>query len=135
MSIYEQLEDYEPVFLEPGDQFKAACCDCGLTHLMQYCIVDKEGKQIEDQGIVIRFIRDNRATAQLRRYEYGVLHTGTRGYVMHRRREIDALVGYAQAVIEAHPNLHPAEINMGKSAFYWAQLPEELKQVLQGEET
>lgn len=130
MSIYETLEDYEPVFLGPGDQFKSACCDCGLTHLMQFCVVDKDGEQLEDQGIVIRLIRDNRATAQLRRHDYGALHYGTR-WVMHRRRHIDALVGFTKALIDAHPDLHPSEINMSMTAYFWDKLPEELKTVLE----
>ncbi len=42
---------------------KIACCDCGLVHMLNFRI--KKGK-IEFQAI-----RDNRATAQRRRYEAG----------------------------------------------------------------
>jgi len=84
MSIYKHLDDYEPVFLDPGDQFMSACCDCGLVHLMQFLVIDADGNQVEDHGIAIRFIRKKQSTAQLRRHEYGLLHRG-KNWILRRR--------------------------------------------------
>ena len=66
MSKYGKLEDCEPVFLKPGIIFRSACCDCGLVHDM----VVKD----EDNGVHgIAFKRHGKATAQLRRHNYGFL--------------------------------------------------------------
>ena len=43
-----------------------ACCDCGLVHKMGFCTNDK--------GVLtLGFVRDNRATAQLRRGKFPYL--------------------------------------------------------------
>lgn len=39
---------------------KNACCDCGLVHVIDYRLA-------EDGAFEIRFTRDNRSTAQVRR--------------------------------------------------------------------
>lgn len=67
MSKYGKLEDYEKVVFNPStDILRFACCDCGLVHDMKIVIED------DDKAIVI-VCRHNRATAQLRRYEWADL--------------------------------------------------------------
>lgn len=77
-SKYETLQDGMVIRLNDGDQVKIACCDCGLVHWME--------AQINDDGVLIGFRVDNRATGQLRRHGFGnllVVHTrdvkGTNG--------------------------------------------------------
>lgn len=41
-----------------------ACCDCGLVHKEEYRIIEAENG---DEHIIRRVIRDNRATAGVRR--------------------------------------------------------------------
>lgn len=45
---------------DKAHHFKMGCCDCGLVHDMEFRVVD--GK------IQIRAVRNNRATAQMRRF-------------------------------------------------------------------
>lgn len=79
MSKYGKLEDCDPIFLKPGYIFRGACCDCGLVHDM---VVEDE-----DNGIHgIAFKRHKRATAQLRRHNYGSLQQeGESKYKMGRK--------------------------------------------------
>lgn len=44
----------------PAKGHKNACCDCGLVHVIDYRIDD-------DGALAIRFTRDKRATATMRR--------------------------------------------------------------------
>ena len=64
MSKYNQIEDDVPFHLEPGQDLRLACCDCGLVHLVRW-------KQ--DHGLSLTFRRDNRATAARRR---GMMNRG-----------------------------------------------------------
>ncbi len=67
MGKYQKFYDYEGVLLDPGeDIFRFACCDCGLVHSMAV-VPEDDGK------IGVAFKRESRATAQLRRHEYGNL--------------------------------------------------------------
>jgi len=54
---YHQQQDGE--WMEPQRGYRAACCDCGLVHRLQFRVV--KGK------VQFRAWRDNRATAQMRR--------------------------------------------------------------------
>lgn len=56
---YKQREDGEGWSVRSSEQFRIACCDCGLVHDV---LVVAKGKEI---GIAAR--RNNRATAQRRR--------------------------------------------------------------------
>lgn len=61
MSEYGYIGDDE--WIRPRhDDFKLACCDCGLVHTMLFR-VDPDDGQIEFQ-----IDRDNRATGQMRRH-------------------------------------------------------------------
>lgn len=54
---YYQQSDGE--WVEPTNDYKMACCDCGLIHKMEFRV--RKGK------VQFRAFRDNRATAQRRR--------------------------------------------------------------------
>lgn len=41
--------------------YQLACCDCGLTHTLNF--------EIENGKIIFQAFRDNRATAQVRRWK------------------------------------------------------------------
>ena len=80
MSKYPKLDDYEGVEIKKGCIFRFACCDCGLVHDM--AIAD-EGKG--KHGIA--FKRNKRATAQLRRLDFGYLQQdGSLRYKMTKRK-------------------------------------------------
>ena len=67
MTKYRKFGDGEGVLLDPDeDYFRFACCDCGLVHTM--AVVPED-----DGRIGVAFKREKRATAQLRRHEYGFL--------------------------------------------------------------
>lgn len=59
MSDYEPVEDGKWIRV-PARGHKNACCDCSLVHVIDYRI-SKEG------ALEVRFRRDNRATAAMRR--------------------------------------------------------------------
>ena len=67
MSKYPKLADYEGFLIDPKEEvIHFACCDCALVHVMALAH--------EDNGkIGVAFKRESRATAQLRRHEYGGL--------------------------------------------------------------
>ncbi len=66
---YAKLRDYEAFIFGRDTTVRFACCDCGLVHDM--VVVDEKRGQ---HGVAFR--RNKRATAQLRRYNYGYLqHT------------------------------------------------------------
>ncbi len=79
MSKYNKIQNYEEVAINPStDIFRYACCDCGLVHDMRIVI---EG----DDEATVAFRRQNRATAQLRRYGWGNLQKdGNRKYRLIR---------------------------------------------------
>ena len=49
-----------------GEILKLACCDCGLAHYIGITVMD-------DSLVKLQFVKDKRATAQLRRHKYGFL--------------------------------------------------------------
>lgn len=59
-SLYKETRDGDTIKVN-GRLHKIACCDCGLIHLLEFRLV---------KGSVITFkaYRDNRATAQRRRW-------------------------------------------------------------------
>ena len=60
--LYPRIEAGEEVDLKwRTTDFKAACCDCGLVHRMRFKV---RGKNL----IIMKFWRDERATAQIRRH-------------------------------------------------------------------
>jgi hypothetical protein len=63
--LYPPVQESEKVVIPwETEDYKMACCDCGLVHRLRFTV---EGSDIIMQGW-----RDNRATAQLRRRrEYG----------------------------------------------------------------
>ena len=79
MSLYPKMVNGDRVFLRRGKEyFKMACCDCGLTHVM--------GIELNrDKHFVVRFWRDNRSTAQLRRHGFGNLHKKGSWEIVRRR--------------------------------------------------
>ena len=66
MTKYPKLQDCEPIIFERGRILRLACCDCGLVHDM--VVKDEKGRK---HGVAFR--RNKRATAQLRRLNYGRL--------------------------------------------------------------
>ena len=71
MSKYVRLDNYGE-FVMPDEEHAVynACCDCGLVHA--YVLAE----EIETGRKCVLVIRDERRTAQLRRYGYGDLHNG-----------------------------------------------------------
>ncbi len=66
-SKYPKLQNGEAIQIDLGNEdFKFACCDCGLVHTFQFY---KIKKNIWDFAI----FRDKRATGQLRRHKFGYL--------------------------------------------------------------
>ncbi len=49
------------------DSWHFACCDCGLVHIMDF-------HHIKDNTWDFALFRDNRATGQLRRNNYGTIY-------------------------------------------------------------
>ena len=79
MSKYPRMNNGDKVFIRRGKEyFKVACCDCGLVHLMDVQL-NREKK------FVLRFWRDNRATAQLRNHGFGNLHKRGSWKIIRRR--------------------------------------------------
>lgn len=65
---YPKLKEGEGVTLDlDNDELHLACCDCGLVHILQF---HKIKKNIWD----LVMFRNNRATGQLRRNDYGNLY-------------------------------------------------------------
>lgn len=58
MVKYQQVED--GIWYHQPKKDKTACCDCGLVHDVEWRM--KNGK------LEMRFFRNNRATAQVRRH-------------------------------------------------------------------
>ncbi len=59
-SKYKQFHDGDEIEIQEGVGLNFACCDCGLVHDLQIRLVD--GK------VFASFVRNNRATAALRRH-------------------------------------------------------------------
>jgi len=84
VSTYAEIEDYTEFQLPTPQQIVFfACCDCGLVH----GFVLAEEKETGKRGIFI--FKDNRRTAQLRRYKVGDLHGGEGKWRMIRSTEIE----------------------------------------------
>lgn len=58
---FEAQVDGWTEWIAPQGQFKAACCDCGVVHVMEF--------DVEDGQVIFRMRRDNRATGQVRRHQ------------------------------------------------------------------
>ena len=79
-SLYQTMTDGEETRLRRGrDILKFACCDCGMVHFIKVRLTRRE------KIFSLRFWRDNRATAQLRRHRYGDLQRSIKGYHIVRR--------------------------------------------------
>ena len=67
MSIYAKFKDYTGIIVNIEEEtLKLACCDCGFVHYYGLTIKD-------DKHIMVGFKKDDRATAQLRRHNFGNL--------------------------------------------------------------
>jgi len=61
-TTYPQLKKGGMITLNPvSENFKFACCDCGLIHTLDF-------KIIKNMNIEMTVTRDNRATGQYRRW-------------------------------------------------------------------
>jgi hypothetical protein len=67
MTRYTQRKDGEGFAVPNGAIYRLACCDCGLVHDVVF--ISEDGKPI---GVAAR--RNNRATAQRRRYPSQASH-------------------------------------------------------------
>lgn len=75
MSSYPKAKVGQKVKINTEKEIlRLACCDCGLVHQM-----DIEIDQNENGVVYIVAPRNERATAQLRRYKYGFLHDKNNG--------------------------------------------------------
>jgi len=77
---YPKLGNGSAVTMNPKtDLWDVACCDCGLIHCIKVRI-------ISDTEVTITFKERKRATAQLRRHNWGSLQQGkNKKYEMLRR--------------------------------------------------
>ena len=67
MSKYPRIVNGEGIELDvKKDTLHFACCDCGLVHRIAFAV--------EGDVLGIAMERHSRATAQLRRHEFGGLH-------------------------------------------------------------
>ena len=67
MPRYEHVKDGS--WVQPVTKgYKAACCDCGLVHQIQFRVLDtKTGKPVKGVKVQFQVSRHNRATAAIRR--------------------------------------------------------------------
>lgn len=85
MTKYTKLANDEGYIIDSNEErLRLACCDCGMVHT--YVFIMKGNKHEKLAGVslkkneVIPIIRSEpRATAQLRRHEYGYLHNPVEG--------------------------------------------------------
>lgn len=107
MTKYPKFNDCEGVLLDPDEEyFRFACCDCGLVHTMA---VVPEG----DGKIGVAFKREPRATAQLRRHEFGYLQQGRgKSYAMSRTSR--TVRKAARKVLKANDRSKTAKTLRGK---------------------
>lgn len=52
------------------DNYRMGCCDCGLVHNIDFKVIDENDHEKEIKGVrvIIRARRNNRSTAQIRKY-------------------------------------------------------------------
>lgn len=62
---YQQIHDGE--WIEPNRKFIDQCCDCCLTHIMEFAVVDKDKNPIKGATIQMKVKVDRRKTAAARR--------------------------------------------------------------------
>lgn len=60
---YGQVHDGDLIRPNPQIGHRTRCCDCGLVHVMDFFVVQRDGKRV----VLFRARRDNRATAAVRR--------------------------------------------------------------------
>ena len=64
--MYDQVANPGIIEIPKGTyDMKISCCDCGLVHNFRF---------ESESPVTITVVRNNRATAQLRRYKNGALH-------------------------------------------------------------
>lgn len=67
MTKYHKYKDGDSQIINAENEtLKLACCDCGLVHYIGITVV---GNSL----VKLQFVKDRRATAQLRRNNYGLL--------------------------------------------------------------
>lgn len=76
MTKYKKHSNGDGVPISTDSTIKLACCDCGLVHIIQFFGTS--------QGLDMAHWRDNRATAQLRRYNYGNLQRPGKKYLLKK---------------------------------------------------
>lgn len=63
---YQQIHDGE--WIEPKRKaFIDQCCDCGLTHVIDFAVVDKNKKRVPGVTVQFKLRVDRRKTAASRR--------------------------------------------------------------------
>jgi hypothetical protein len=66
-AAYRKLKNGEPIIIDLGKTIMSdACCDCGAVHIWQF-------RHIKGNTWEISWVKNKRATGQLRRHNYGVL--------------------------------------------------------------
>ena len=66
---FQAADDGEEWFSPVGNPFGHGCCDCGLFHQVEFCLVDKKGDPVDfPEGfyLALRFRRDVEETERLR---------------------------------------------------------------------
>lgn len=84
MTKYPKLEDNEGIRINSNkDTLKIACCSCGMVHSHIFAIQGNKHEKLIDvplrkHEIAVIFVGEPRATAQLRRHNYGYLQKPTK---------------------------------------------------------
>jgi hypothetical protein len=76
-SKYEKMNDGEAYRFDKRTTLRFACCDCGMVHEFRFAETKKY--------MYFMATQIPRATAQLRRKEYGNLHKGVRNWKITKK--------------------------------------------------
>lgn len=49
--------------------FKLSCCDCGLTHDVNFVVFTEKGKMVNGMKVQFQVFKNKRSTAQRRRWK------------------------------------------------------------------
>jgi hypothetical protein len=74
-----QIYDERTYFVTTPRKMEVICCDCGLTHKINFRVKGKE--------IIVRVSRNDRSTAQQRRYKNGNLFEPKSKWKLSKRKK------------------------------------------------
>lgn len=68
----QAVDGGEEWFVPAGNPFGHGCCDCGLFHQVEFCLVDDQGNEQPlpaGVSLALRFTRDEKETRRLREHQ------------------------------------------------------------------